>query len=68
MKREYITYYSNVLGEDMHMLVYGEKGYPVIVFQAQDAKCNNYEDFGMIDTIADYIENGTRRGELVCPG
>ena len=59
MKREYITYYSNVLGEDMHMLVYGEKGYPVIVFQAQDAKCNNYEDFGMIDTIADYIENGT---------
>ena len=59
MKREFITRHSDALGEDVSLIVYGEKGHPVIAFQAQDAKCNNFEDFGMIDTIADYIDNGT---------
>ena len=59
MKREFITRHSDALGEDVSLIVYGEKGHPVIAFQAQDAKCNNFEDFGMIETIADYIDNGT---------
>ena len=59
MKREFITRYSQTLGQDMSVIVYGEKGHPLVVFQTQNSKCNNYEDFGMIDTIADYIENGT---------
>lgn len=58
MKRELITRYSEKLGQDMNVLVYGESGHPIIAFQAQDAKCNNFEDFGMVDTIADYIEEG----------
>ena len=58
MKREYYKQHSDVLGEDMSMLVYGEGGYPVIAFQAQDAKSNNFEDFGMIDVLAPYIEDG----------
>ena len=59
MKREFITRWSDALGKDASMIVYGEGGYPVIVFQAQGSKSNNYEDFGMIDTLADYIETGT---------
>ena len=58
MKREYYKQHSDALGEDMSMLVYGEGGYPVIAFQAQDAKSNNFEDFGMIDVLAPYIEDG----------
>ena len=42
MKREYYKQHSDVLGEDMSMIVYGETGQPVIAFQAQDAKSNNF--------------------------
>lgn len=58
MKREYYNQHSEVLGENMSMIVYGEGGYPVIAFQAQDAKSNNFEDFGMIDVLAPFIEEG----------
>ena len=58
MKREYYNQHSNVLNENMSMIVYGEGGYPVIAFQAQDAKSNNFEDFGMIDVLAPFIEEG----------
>ena len=58
MKREYYKQHSDVLNEDMSMLVYGEGGYPVIAFQAQDAKSNNFEDFGMIDVLAPFIDEG----------
>ena len=58
MKREYYSNHSDVLDKDMSMIVYGEGGYPVIAFQAQDAKSNNFEDFGMIDALAPFIEEG----------
>ena len=58
MKREYYNQHSDVLNEDMSMIVYGEGGYPVIAFQAQDAKSNNFEDFGMIAALAPFIDEG----------
>ena len=58
MKREYYNQHSDVLNENMSMIVYGEGGYPVIAFQAQDAKSNNFEDFGMIDVLAPFINDG----------
>ena len=58
MKREYYNQHSDVLNENMSMIVYGEGGYPVIAFQAQDAKSNNFEDFGMIDALAPFIDAG----------
>jgi len=58
MKREYYNQHSDILNENMSMIVYGEGGYPVIAFQAQDAKSNNFEDFGMIDVLAPFIDEG----------
>ena len=58
MKREFYSQHSDVLNEDMSMIVYGEGGWPVIAFQAQDAKSNNFEDFGMIDVLAPFIDEG----------
>lgn len=58
MKREYYKQHSDVLNEDMSMIVYGEGGYPVIAFQCQDSKSNNFEDFGMIDVLAPFINDG----------
>ena len=64
MYRDAISYHSNVLGEDLGVIVYGMTGYPIIVFQTQDSKCTNYEDFGMISELADYIDDG--KVQLFC--
>lgn len=58
MNRDWITWKSDNLGRDMHILVYGNGGYPIVCFPTQDSPCTNYEDFGMVGTIADYIESG----------
>lgn len=58
MKREVVSHRSSQLNKYMDLIVYGEKGYPVVVFPTQDAPCTNFEDFGMVDTLADYIESG----------
>ena len=58
MNREYFTHYSNCLQRDMHILIHGDRGLPLLVFPTQDSMCNNFEDFGMIDTISDFIDRG----------
>ena len=58
MNRDYLSWHSDNLGRDMPLIVYGDAGYPVIVFPTQNSPCTNYEDFGMIDTLAGYIESG----------
>lgn len=42
----------------MHVLVYGYTGVPIIVFPCQDSMCDNFENFGMIDVLQDYIDGG----------
>ena len=40
------------------MMVYGHGGVPFLGFPTQDSMCRNYEDFGMIDQLADFIDDG----------
>ena len=58
MNRRETSWFSNRLNREMHILTYGDGGYPLLVFQTQNSKCGNYEDFGMIDTLSDYIDGG----------
>ena len=58
MHREEITHYSASLGRDMHVMVYGHAGVSFLSFPTQDSMCRNYEDFGMIDNLADYLDGG----------
>ena len=58
MKREYIEHYSNSLGKQMHMCIYGHAGVTVLGFPTQDSNCHNYEDFGIIYHLSDFIEQG----------
>ena len=58
MNREYITYYSNALGKDMHILIHGHDGLPLLMFPTQNSMCENYEDFGMVRELSGYIEAG----------
>jgi esterase/lipase superfamily enzyme len=58
MQREYHKWYSPSLNRDMELLVFGHAGTPVIVFPTSQGRFYQYEDFGMINTLWEKIENG----------
>lgn len=58
MKTEYFKEYSHNLGRDMEFKVYGHAGKPVIVFPSQDGRFFDYENQGMIEAAAPFIEAG----------
>jgi len=61
MDRKSHTVYSEALGREMNLLSYGEKGLPVLAFPCQDSMCDNWENFGMPDELADFIDGGKIR-------
>ncbi len=61
MYREEHRQYSNRLGKDMNMCIYGHAGLPFLAFPTQDSMCDNLENFGMIDHLSDFLENGKIR-------
>jgi len=58
MNREYHKWYSPSLGRNMEMLLYGHGGAPLLVFPSSMGRFYEYEDRGMISTIAGRYENG----------
>ena len=57
MEKRYFNEYSQYLNRDMEFMVYGHTGIPIMVFPAQDGHCQDFEGFGMVDTVADKIES-----------
>ena len=58
MYKEEITHYSECLSRDMHIMIYGHGGVPFLAFPTQNSLCHNYEEFGMIGELSDYLEEG----------
>jgi len=58
MQIKALTHYSPSLGKDMNMMIYGHGGMPFLAFPTQDGMCRQFEGFGFIDQISDYIEEG----------
>lgn len=58
MKTEYYKEYSHEVNRDMEFKVYGHAGLPCLVFPAQDGRFFDFENFGMIEAVASYIEDG----------
>jgi esterase/lipase superfamily enzyme len=58
MRREYHKWYSHRLGRHMELLTYGHAGFPVLVFPSSRGRFHEYEDRGMIHTLARKIEAG----------
>ncbi len=58
MKIEYFSEGSYHLNRQMEFKVYGHGGKPVLVFPTSRGKFYQYEDFGMINSIAGFIESG----------
>lgn len=58
MNKYNIYKYSPCLNRNMNINVYGHYGTPILVFPCQNSMSNDFENFGMIDTLSDYIEQG----------
>ena len=65
MLRRYEKLYSPALGKDMEMLVFGHFGNPMIAFPSGGGKFHDFEDNGMVSTVAHLIEAGKLK--LYCP-
>ena len=58
MKIEWFKEYSHCLDRDMEFKVYGHAGRPILVFPAQNGRFFDFENFGMVNTVEHYINNG----------
>ncbi|MGM9680354.1 MAG: esterase family protein [Eubacteriales bacterium] len=65
LKAEYHKEYSPILGRDMEYKLYGESGKLCVAFPSQDGRFFDYENFGMTEVLAPWIESGRIR--LLCP-
>lgn len=57
MIRNEISQHSSILERDLDVVVYGKAGYPVVAFSTMSAPCTDFEDYGMIDALADLIDS-----------
>ena len=65
MKEEYFKWYSETLGKDIEMLVYGHAGYPVIVFPTTMGRYYESKDFKLIESARWFLEQGLI--QIYCP-
>lgn len=58
MHREHIRWFSPSLGRDMELLIFGHAGARVVVFPTSMGRFYEWEDRGMIGTLAEDLERG----------
>ncbi len=58
MNREYHRWYSPHLFREMEVLVFGHAGAKVLVFPTRDGRFHEYEDLGLVHTVAQKIDAG----------
>ena len=58
MREEYFNFWSNELGRQVEVKVYGFYGKPVLLFPCQGGRFFEAEDFGLINAISDFIDAG----------
>ncbi len=64
MNREYSRWVSRSLGRTMEFLWFGDAGLPVILFPTSLGRFYQYEDFGLVGSLAGKVETGEI--QLVC--
>lgn len=58
MNREYHRWYSPRLWREMELLVFGHAGAKVLVFPTRDGRFHEYEDLGIVQSLAHKINAG----------
>lgn len=61
MQEQYSKWYSHHLGRDIEMLVFGHWGYPVLLFPTSFGRYYQNKDFGLIESVRWFVENGKIR-------
>ncbi len=61
MNREYLRWYSQRLHRDMEMLVFGHAGAKVLVFPTREGRFFEYEQLGLVASLADKLQAGHLR-------
>jgi esterase/lipase superfamily enzyme len=64
VQRDYVKEYSPSLSRDMEILHFGHAGRPLLVFPTSMGRFYQWEDFGLVGGLSDFIESG--RTQLVC--
>jgi esterase/lipase superfamily enzyme len=64
MQRDYLKEYSHALGREMELLHFGHAGRPLLVFPTSMGRFYQWEDFGLVGAISDFIESGAI--QLIC--
>lgn len=64
MRRAHETIYAHSIGADGNLIVYGHYGRPVLAFPSEQGSVFDYEDRGMVESVAHLIEAG--RVKLYC--
>jgi esterase/lipase superfamily enzyme len=62
---QYHRWYSPNLNHDMEMLVFGDRGYPVILFPTSQGRYFQNKDEGLIDSARWFIDEGLIK--IYCP-
>ncbi len=65
MIEQYHKWYSHNLGLDVEMLVFGDRGYPVILFPTSEGRYYQNKDEGLIDAVRWFIDEGLVK--IYCP-
>lgn len=65
MVEKYHKWYSQNLGFDVEMLVFGDRGYPVILFPTSNGRYYQNKDIGLIESVRWFIDEGLVK--IYCP-
>ncbi len=65
MNEQYYKWYSQELGTETEMLVFGHGGQPMILFPTSKGRFYQNKDFGLIESISWFIGNGLIK--VYCP-
>src|ERR1700722_11882289 len=58
MKRCYHKWFSETLGRDMELLVFGHAGAKVLVFPTREGRFYDYENWGLVDALGKSMDGG----------
>jgi esterase/lipase superfamily enzyme len=65
LTEQYHRWYSPNLNTDLEMLVFGDRGYPVILFPTTKGRFHQNKDFGLIESAKWFIDEGLVK--IYCP-
>lgn len=65
MKESHIRWYSEQLSSEIDMLIFGEQGFPVVLFPTSMGRYYENKDFNLIESASWFIQNGLVK--IYCP-